>query len=294
MGEVSAVIPRGIPEIRSRDNPLVRQVRSLRHAKFRRSSGLYPVEGLRLVEDAARARVPLSVALISPRLLRTRRGRDLAETLRGRASRVAAVPDSLMASLHETRTHQGVVAVAARHEIPLERFPPQTALAVVLAHRIQDPGNLGAIFRSVDAAGADGVITTPETVDPFNPKTVRTAMGALFRVPLSLAPSLGQAAACCRLRGMRIIAAHLEGPPLQECDFRHPFALIMGREGEGLTRADREAADQTVSIPMRKGADSLNVGAATAVLLYEAARQRGYRFPSPAADGRAAAGEGES
>lgn len=282
MGEVRTAIPQGIPEIRSKDNPLVRQVRSLRHAKFRRSSGLYPVEGVRLVEDAARAGVPMPVALVSPRLVRTQRGRMLAELLMGLAARLAAIPDSLMASLHETRTHQGVVAVVARHEVPLEQFPPKAAHAVVLAHRVQDPGNLGAILRSVDAAGADGVITTPETVDPFNPKTVRTAMGSLFRVPVSVATSLDQAVARCRVRGMRIIAAHLEGPPLPECDFCHPFALIMGREGEGLTQADLETADQTVSIPMREGADSLNVGAAAAVLLYEAARQRGYRFPSPA------------
>jgi TrmH family RNA methyltransferase len=155
---------------------------------------------------------------------------------------------------------------------------------VVLAHRVQDPGNLGAILRSADASGTDGVITTPETVDPFNPKTVRTAMGALFRVPVSVAGSLQLAATCCRSRGMALIAAHLEGIPFQQCDLRRPFALILGREGEGLVDADIAVADLTVSIPMRRGADSLNVGAAAAVLLYEAARQRGYRFDQSPGD----------
>lgn len=279
MGDGEAAIPAGMARIRSKDNPLVRRVRALRHAKFRRSSGLYPAEGVRLVEDAAAAGVDLPVALVSPRLFRSPRGRCLAEALGGRADRVAAVPDSLMAALHETRTHQGVVAVVARHDVPLGEFPPWAARSVVLAHRIQDPGNLGAIFRSTDASGADGVITTPETVDPFNPKTVRTAMGSLFRVPVSVAGSLELASAFCQSRGMRVIAAHLEGTPLQECDLQSPFALLMGREGEGLTAADIAAADLTVSIPMRHGADSLNVGSAAAVLLYESARQRGYRFP---------------
>lgn len=277
----SIPIPERIPRISSRDNPLVRRVRSLRHTKFRRASGFYPIEGVRLVEDAVTARVTIPVALVSPRLFRGPRGRALAAALEDRAERIAAVPDSLMASLHETRTHQGVVAAAARHEIPLENFPPGGSRTLVLAHRVQDPGNLGAILRSVDASGADGVITTPESVDPFNPKTVRTAMGSLFRVAVSLAESLEQAARFCHSREMTVIAAHLEGTPFQEFDFSSPFALIMGREGEGLTAGDLAAADRTVSIPMRAGADSLNVGAATAVLLYEAARQRDYRFAPP-------------
>lgn len=274
-------IPEGIPRISSKDNPLVRRVRSLRHAKFRRSTGFYPVEGVRLVEDAVTAGVTIPVALVSPRLFRGPRGCSLAFALRDRAERIAAISDLLMAALHETRTHQGVVAVAARHEIPLDQLLPEGPRALVLAHRVQDPGNLGAILRSVDASGADGVITTPETVDPFNPKTVRTAMGSLFRVPVSLAGSLELAGAFCRDRGLKVVAAHLDGEPFQEFDFTSPFALIMGREGEGLTPGDLEMAHQTISIPMRQGADSLNVGAAAAVLLYEAARQREYRFPSP-------------
>jgi TrmH family RNA methyltransferase len=285
MGAEQSAIPEGIPRVKSRDNPLVRRVRSLRHAKFRRSSGLYPAEGVRLLEDAVAAGVDLPVALVSPRLFRSPRGRSLARELAGRAERLAAVPDNLMAALHETRTHQGVVAIAARHDVPLEDLPPGATRSLVLAHRVQDPGNLGAIFRSTDASAADGVITTPETVDPFNPKTVRTAMGSLFRVPVAVAGSLELAAAFCRSRGMRIIAAHLEGTPFQQCDLSSPFALVMGREGEGLVAEDLATADLTVSIPMRQGADSLNVGAAAAVLLYEAARQRGYHFP-PAPEGQ--------
>jgi len=277
----SVAIPEGIPRISSRDNPLVRRVRSLRHTKFRRATGLYPIEGVRLVEDAVTAGITIPAALVSPRLFRGPRGRALAASLEGRAERIAAVPDSLMAALHETRTHQGVVAAAARNEVPLEKLPPGGPRTLVLAHRVQDPGNLGAILRSADASGADGVITTPETVDPFNPKTVRTAMGSLFRVAVTLAGSLEQATAFCRSRGMTIIAAHPAGTPFQDFDFSGPFALIMGREGEGLTAEDLAAADRTVSIPMRRGADSLNVGAAAAVLLYEAARQRGYRFAPP-------------
>jgi len=274
-------IPPGFPRVSSKDNPLVRRMRSLRHAKFRRATGLYPVEGVRLVEDAAAAGVDLPLALVSPRLFRTPRGRELAELLRDRARLLAALPDSLMASLHDTRTHQGVVAAAARREMPLERLPVGNSPVLVLAHRVQDPGNLGAILRTADAAGAQGVITTPETVDPYNPKTVRTAMGSLFRVPVAGAGSLAEAAAFCHGRGMAVLAAHLDGTPFQNFDFTRPFALLMGREGEGLTADDLETADQAVSIPMRPGADSLNVGAAAAVLLYEAARQRGYPFVCP-------------
>jgi len=269
-------IPTDFPRISSRDNALVRRVRSLRHAKFRKSSGLYPVEGLRLVEDAVAATVDLPLALVSPRLFRTPRGRNLADCLLDRAGRVAAVPDSLMDGLHETRTHQGVVAAAARREVPLEDLPAGAVPILVVAHRVQDPGNLGAILRAADAAGADGVVTTAETVDPFNPKTVRTAMGSLFRVPLAASGSLPEAAGFCRHQGMTVFAAHLGGTPFQACDFRGPFALVMGREGEGLTDDDLANADTGVGIPMRNGADSLNVGSATAVLLYEAARQRDY------------------
>lgn len=286
MNNERKAVPAEFPWISSRENPLVRRVRSLRHAKFRRTTGLYPIEGVRLAEDAAAAGVPLMAVLVSPRLFRNPRGRRLAGTLLQRAERCAAVPDRLMASLHETRTHQGVVAVSARRETPLAELVPGPGAALVLAHRVQDPGNLGAILRSADASGAGAVITTPDSVDPFNPKTVRTAMGALFRVPVCVAGSLARAAEKCREAGLTLFAAHLEGRPFQECDFASPFALIVGREGEGLTGEDLEVADQAVSIPMRPGADSLNVGAATAVLLYEAARQRGYPFAEPRGGGR--------
>jgi TrmH family RNA methyltransferase len=271
-------LPPGLPQIRGRASRLLKNIRSLKYSKHRLSTGRYVIEGQRLTEDALGAGTPLEQVLVSPRLYRSGRGRRLAGAVQAEGVPTAAVTDELMSSLHDTRTHQGILAVARQMKFRMDDLPRQPDSIYVVAHRIQDPGNMGAILRSADAAGADGVFTTEESVDPFNPKTVRTTMGSIFRLPAVVSVKLPDVAEWCRERGVELIAAHLTGELFSRVDFKSAFALVVGREGDGLREADLAFAHRAVRVPMRKGVDSLNVGAAVGVILYEAARQRRYRF----------------
>lgn len=272
----------GLRRIESRANPLLREIRALARGGRGQHTGFFLVEGVRLMEEALDADCRFRHLLLSPRLLHGERGRRLAARLReGGPGELLAVPDEVMDSLQDSRTHQGILAVVVHYPFRLEELPAGKHPTLVLAHRVQDPGNVGAIVRTADAAGADGVVTTPETANPFGPKAVRGAMGSLFRLPVVTACPLAAAAAWCRDHGLPVIAAHLKGESLGRVDLRPPFALLVGREGEGLAAEDLAQADRRLTVPIRRGVDSLNVGAATAVILFEAARQRGYRFRAP-------------
>jgi TrmH family RNA methyltransferase len=164
----------------------------------------------------------------------------------------------------------------------------------VIADELQDPGNLGTIIRTAEAAGANGLITTRYTVDPFNDKAIRASMGSALRLPVVSGARRSEIVARCRDHKIKIVAsrptpARGEGvieeasraEAVKVCtdvDMTVPIALMVGREASGISTSSTEEADEVVYIPMSEGVESLNVAAAAAILLYEAARQRGFRF----------------
>jgi TrmH family RNA methyltransferase len=198
-----------------------------------------------------------------------------------------------MKAISGTETPQGVAAIVSRPYIELDDLFSGIPNLLVIADELQDPGNIGAIIRTAEAAGANGLITTRYTVDPFSEKSIRASMGSALRLPIVTDAKGEDIVARCRQKKIKIVSSSPEpsrGPVLEdvakaqiirvcsEVDMTVPIAFIVGREATGVSAATAVQADEFAHIPMAKGVESLNVAAAAAILLYEAARQRGFRF----------------
>ena len=264
--------------ITSRHNPLAQRARGARDG---RAAGLLFAEGLRLCEEAARSPLAVEDVLFTAGLADDERGARLLAALRGKSARLAQVSESVFASVSDTKTPQGIALLARRPPTDLASFEKaagEGALIVVL-HGVGNPANAGAMLRVAEAAGAAGVVATAGTTDLLAPRSLRGAMGSAFRLPLWAGVSFGEVVAWCGRRGLSTVSADLSAQQTHtEIDWSGGRAIICGAEAHGLSGAEAAAADLRVRIPMRPPVESLNVAAALAVLLYEAARQRG--FPS--------------
>ncbi len=261
-------------QINSHDNSLLRRLRLVRDGKA--SDSIY-VEGLRLCEEALRSSLEIEAVVYSEEIARKPRAAELIDELRAVCPRLAAVSEKLLASVSYAKTPQGIVLLGAKPNLNGEGFKrqqPESPLVVVM-HGINNPVNVGAIIRTAEAAGVSGVITTPRTSDPFSPKSLRGAMGSAFRLPIWSGIAFPGVIDWCRSRSIRTIAADVEGSiTYTDLDWSKPSALVVGPESSGFTEEELKTADTIVKIPMEGEVESLNVGVATAVLLYEALRQR--------------------
>jgi TrmH family RNA methyltransferase len=263
--------------IRSRSNPLVKRLRAL---KQHGADDLLLVEGPRLLAEAMAAGVPLVEAAASPRLLRRPGGRDLLAAV-GQRCPVRLLDDDLLASLAEVETSQGVLALARR-----PRFDESAVLAgrplVLVAVGVQDPGNVGALLRTAEAAGAAGAYLTGGSADAFSWKALRGSMGSAFRLPHFRVRATPAVIDRLRGAGLRLVGtAAAAAVPYHRADLAGPVALFLGSEGAGLPDEVQAAMDERVTVPIASPVESLNVAVAAGVLLFEAARQR-----SPAAPNR--------
>jgi RNA methyltransferase, TrmH family len=242
------------------------RVRALHRRKGREESGEFLVEGVRQVEDLVASPVVPRLALISPSLEDTSRGRDLAARVRALTVTVD-VTEAELAQLATTETTQGIVAVATIPRIRLDDVILEDSSMVIVLDAVQDPGNFGTIIRSADAFGAAMVVTLPGTVDPWNPKAVRSAAGSSLRIPIVEA-TLDALTAYLRAHGATLLGADMSGIGVAEAARSGPVALALGNEGGGLGEAVRAACDGLVSVPIPGAAESLNVGVAAGILMY--------------------------
>jgi len=258
-----------VPPITSIQNPRVKRVRALQaHSKTRRAEQRLVLEGARLLSDALAAGAQPEFALYTETFAQGAAAQQLLAQLR--ALNVACLPvtEAVMAHAAATQTPQGILAVLPLPELP---FPSQPTLLLAL-DGVSEAGNLGTLLRSAAAAGADGVLLLPNCADPFNPKALRAAMGAHFRLPLKHSTWTQIAAEFAELPFyLADASARL---PYDAVDWRQPAALIIGSEAHGATDAARQHATQAIAIPMARAAESLNAAAAAAVILFEARRQR--------------------
>lgn len=248
--------------ITSRANPLLARVRKLNSRRsFRREEGAFAAEGPKLLEEALRWGGELEAVICAP-------GAALPE-LPARV-RVAEVGDSLLASIADTQSPQGIVFICRGKALSVpDRL---TGGRYLLLDGVQDPGNVGTIWRTADAFGADGLILCNGCADPWNPKTVRATMGAVFRLP---AYECGLEAAAQRLAaaGLPLYAAALrdDTADIREMELGR-CAVAIGSEGRGVSQRTLELCERTVKIPMSPRCESLNAAAAAAVVLWEMAR----------------------
>jgi TrmH family RNA methyltransferase len=251
-------------------NEKVKYVRSLYRRRVRYRERRFVIEGVRLVEEAFRAGIVPALVFYSEGIDANPGGGELlVEILRG-DSPAFAVSEKVMKAMADTVSPQGLLAVVPFVELAP---PPGPSLVLVVDH-LRDPGNLGTILRSANAAGVEQVILAPKTVDPYNPKVVRGAMGAHFRLPVEALswPEIAET-----LAGVQILLADVRGEQAHyEVDWARPSALIIGGETYGVSREARELAAATIAIPMRGGTESLNAAVAASVMLFEATRQRSF------------------
>lgn len=187
---------------------------------------------------------------------------------------IEIVADNVFDRMSQTQTPQGIMAVVRMKDNSLSDMLSGNPL-LILVENLQDPGNLGTIIRMGEGAGVTGVIMSPNTVDIYNPKTIRSTMGSIFRVPFIYVQDFGEAVSECQKSGVKVYAAHLDGKNtyLGE-DYSTPTAFLIGNEGNGLTDDITKQADTLIRIPMEGEVESLNAAIACTILTYEAVRQR--------------------
>ncbi len=259
--------------ITSRKNAHVRRARDARDGRV---EGAVFVEGVRLCEEALRASVVFELVLHTRALEADERGAALLARLREVCGETYAVADDVLESVSDTKTPQGVLALARRPSTGRGAVERAGGVPlVVVMHKSNNPSNAGAMLRVAEAAGATAVISTRGSTDLLSPKALRGSMGSAFRLPLWAGPTLEEALRWCAERGIRTVATAADAARAHtEVDWTTPRAVLVGPEAGGLTHEELKSADEAVRIPMREPVESLNVAVALAVVLYEAARQR--------------------
>lgn len=256
--------------IQSAQNPKLQLVRSLMNqGKARLKHQAFVAEGVRLLEDGFRSSVPLKYALIK-QTPSTRSAKLLQELLENGVD-VSQVDDQLFDALSGTEHSQGVLGVFEMKPIDL----PGNADFFIVIDQLRDPGNLGTILRSAEAAGAQAVLLPPGNTDAFAPKVVRAGMGAHFRLPVHHLP---WDVIEHLLNGLAVFHADMQGEQIYwQANFKKPLALLIGGEAEGISPEGAKLATSSVRIPMVGDTESLNAAISASLLMFEVSRQRSGR-----------------
>ena len=261
--------------VTSLQNPRVKHAVRLRERKAREREGQMLVEGYEELALALEAGVRVETLFVCPELYGDPARERLAQEAEGRGAELIEVTRPVFEKISYREGPDGWLALAPSIRRRLDELQLGPAPLLVVAEAIEKPGNLGAILRSADAAGVDGLVVCDPTTDLSNPNVVRSSKGTLFSVPVAEARG-EEALRWLRERGIAIVAATPQAEArYTDVDMRGPVAIAVGTEKEGLSPAWIEGADLAVRIPMRGRVNSLNVATATSLLLYEAVRQRG-------------------
>jgi TrmH family RNA methyltransferase len=258
-------------KVTSLANPLVKDIRALHRRKHREETGLFIAEGHKLVRDAVDGGWPIHTLAYAASHSGEADVGALAARCKASGGTVLEISAPVLEKITRRDNPQTVVGVFRQRLAPEEAIS-RDGLWVAL-DRVRDPGNLGTIVRTADAAGLAGVALVGATVDPFALETVRATMGSIFHVPIARTTEDGLIAEASR-RGARLVGTHLAAGAVdyREADYRPPLILLMGNEQEGLSEKLASACDTLVRIPMRGRADSLNLAVSTGLMIYEALR----------------------
>ena len=241
--------------------------------KARDEEGVYIVEGIRMYREAPRAQV--REVYVSEQFY-SRYGEELGLSAWGRQLEILS--DHVFSHVSDTKTPQGILAIVKRLNYmmnDLMQVKNQKAPHLVVLDNLQDPGNLGTIFRTAEAAGVTGILLSKDCVDVYNPKVIRSTMGAVFRMPFLYVEDLPEKIKELQKKSIKTYAAHLRGEnAYDEEDYTTGCAFLIGNEGNGLRDEVADCADCLIRIPMEGEAESLNAAVAAAVLMFEAGRQR--------------------
>lgn len=254
--------------ITSTSNSQVKHLVQLQNkSKSRKEKRQFVVEGLKMVEEAPKDRVVKVYASESYE-------KSNEEALKKLELEYEIVSDSVFCQMSDTKTPQGILAIVKMLDYSIEDLFKDIPL-IVAVENLQDPGNLGTIIRTGEGAGITGILMSANTVDIYNPKTIRSTMGSIFRVPFVYEEDFFAAIDVLKSNSVIVYAAHLDGKNSYTAEkYSGPSAFLIGNEGNGLSDAAAKKADILIKIPMCGKVESLNAAIATTVLLYEAKRQR--------------------
>lgn len=260
--------------ITSVQHPDVKLVKALSRRKERRAQGLFVIEGLRFVEEAVGAGAPLVKVYCTKQLFQAARGRNLVEKLTGQGVTVQEVSLPVLEKMTDTEQPQGILATV-RLAAPAWPAFPQARTFMLVCDKIQDPGNLGTIIRTADAAGVQAIFTTVGTVDVYNPKVLRSTMGSIFHLPVFTELEAGKVIEMLTEWGVTPIGTALSAEQVHfTTDFCRPLALWLGSEATGIEDSVLKQLPELTKIPMPGRAESLNVAVAAGILMFECVRQR--------------------
>jgi TrmH family RNA methyltransferase len=271
-----------IETIISPSNNTLKHLKSLMAKKYREEHHQFIAEGRKMVSEALSSELTVDTVVFSETFAKQQTETALhvdadyvlVSAALAKGIRCIGTTDSVFSSISDTQTPQGVLAVVKEKEYDLEKVIGQTDSFLILLDGVRDPGNLGTILRTVDAADGDGVILINDCVDPYNPKAVRSTMGSIFRVPIFHGINADDVAEKLKQNGYHIVTSHLHGSDVFGWPGGHArTALVIGSESHGVSQQMTDCADSLIKIPMAGGAESLNASVAAGILIYEIFRK---------------------
>lgn len=262
--------------ITSHTNQKVKRLLNLmKKKKAREEEKVFLVEGIRMFREMPKDKI--LEAYVSESFYKKEKS-VVDEVLAGSKARLEIMTDSVYERVSDTKTPQGVMGVVKQPDYRFEEIisgDDSKKAHLVILENLQDPGNLGTIFRTAEAAGVTGILLSKDSVDIYNPKVIRSTMGAIFRMPFVYVEDIHEAVKRVKAGGIKTYAAHLEDSvDYDEPDYKLPTAFLIGNEGNGLTRETADLCDQYIKIPMAGKVESLNAAIAATILMYETSRQR--------------------
>ncbi|WP_031516052.1 23S rRNA (guanosine(2251)-2'-O)-methyltransferase RlmB [Desulfofalx alkaliphila] len=259
----------------NKSNWKIKYLRKLGRRQFRLKERKFIIEGVRFVEELLGSGWQVQSLFYSTKLLENSRGKKLLEQAKGRKIDCWQISENLFKELADTETPQGVLALVDMPCYDIQHILTASNPLLVVVDGVQDPGNLGTIIRSADAAAATGVITLKGTVDLYNPKTLRSTMGSIFHLPIITEQQPNETVNILKQKGIKIVVGEPRGGvDINQINLTQPVALVVGSEAKGAGTEITKAADLNATIPMPGNAESLNVSVACGVMLYEVVRQR--------------------
>ncbi|AUG57226.1 MAG TPA: 23S rRNA (guanosine(2251)-2'-O)-methyltransferase RlmB [Ruminiclostridium sp.] len=260
--------------ISSNKNAFIKEVKSLKNRKYREAKNMYFIEGIRFVQEALKENIKPYKIFISEKLEGVKGGKEILKTINEKKLDYFVLPHKLFKEISDTDNPQGILAQIEMKKYSLEEMVNENNFLVVL-DAIQDPGNMGTIIRTADAAGATGVVLSEGCVDVYNPKVLRSTMGSVFHVPIYNSKDILKDLKYFKEKKIMICASHLEGETayfnLENVD---NVAIVIGNEARGIRDDIKDISDVLVKIPMKGRAESLNASIAAGLLIFEIMRKR--------------------
>ena len=247
--------------ITSTSNPRIKEVIQLqKKSRYRKEKSLYIVEGIKMFLEADKAFI--KEVFVSESFLMAHK--DVMASYQ-----YETVSDNVMKTMSDTVTPQGILCIMKRFNHSLEHMLKNDKPKLLLLSDLQDPGNAGTIIRSAEGAGMDGVILSPDSVDLYNPKTIRSTMGSIYRVPF-LYEELEIVIEMLKKKKIPVYTTDMNGSSYKTVNYDKGFAIIIGNEANGVSEKTAALADRIISIPMCGKVESLNASVAASLLMYEA------------------------